>query len=146
MRTRSVCGSTRTMALRPESVTHAAPSGPTMPPCGLEPEPSALSRVLPVLGSRPPRAPARRAVYQTPPSAAGATTWGWQPAGTAYSCSTSATAESTPMANSHTDTNNILIIGVLLLFAIANRSIERASDEHRVSGGAEGEVAAATMP
>src|SRR3569623_1823815 len=146
MRTRSVCDSTRTMALRPESVTHAAPSGPTMPPCGLEPEPSAIWRVLPVLGSSPPRAPARWAVYQTPPSAAGATSWGWLPTGTAYSCTTSAAAESPPMANSHADTNNILIIGVLLLFAIANRCIERASDEHLGSGGAEGEVAAATMP
>src|SRR3569623_1936166 len=146
MRTRSVCDSTRTMALRPESVTHAAPSGPTMTPCGLEPAPSAIWRVLPVLGSRQPRAPARWAVYQTPPSAAGATSWGWLPTGTAYSCSTSATAVSTPIAISHAVSNIILIIGVLLLFAIAIRSIERASDEHRVGGGVEGEVAAATMP
>jgi hypothetical protein len=37
--TSSVAGSTRTIALRPPSVTHGAPSGPTMTPCGLEPLP-----------------------------------------------------------------------------------------------------------
>ena len=38
-RTFRVRGSTRTMALRPPSVIHGAPSGPTMTPCGAEPLP-----------------------------------------------------------------------------------------------------------
>src|SRR3954447_16343191 len=33
-RTRSVRGSTRTIAFSPPSVTHGAPSGPTITPCG----------------------------------------------------------------------------------------------------------------
>src|SRR6266540_3148761 len=35
-RTSDVDGSTRTMAFRPPSVIHGAPSGPTMTPCGAE--------------------------------------------------------------------------------------------------------------
>src|SRR5438132_1337471 len=37
LRTSRVAASTRTMAFRPESVTHAAPSGPTITPWGAEP-------------------------------------------------------------------------------------------------------------
>src|SRR5918996_2528544 len=74
--------STRTMALSPESVTHAAPSGPTITPCGAEPAPSGTSVVRPVAGSSRPSFPERWAVYQTVPSGAGATSCGADPAGT----------------------------------------------------------------
>src|SRR5215213_2577127 len=74
--------STRTMALSPPSVTHAAPSGPTMTPCGAEPEPSLTEVTAPVAGSRRPSSPMACAVYQTDPSGAGATSWGCDPAGT----------------------------------------------------------------
>src|SRR5437667_207594 len=39
----------------------------------------------PVAGSRWPSSPEPWAVYQTPPSTAGATSWGREPAGTGYS-------------------------------------------------------------
>ena len=42
-----VPGSTRTIAFSPPSVTQAAPSGPTMTPCGAEPSPSGISVVCP---------------------------------------------------------------------------------------------------
>ncbi len=77
-----VAGSTRTMAFWPPSVTQAAPSGPTITPCGAEPMPSAMCSVLPVFGSRRPSSPLRCAVYQTVPSGAGATSWGCEPFGT----------------------------------------------------------------
>ncbi len=50
-----VAGSTRTMAFWPLSVTQAAPSGPTITPCGDEPWPSGISSTLPVFGSSRPR-------------------------------------------------------------------------------------------
>ena len=81
-RTFRVRGSTRTIAFRPPSVIHGAPSGPTITPCGAEPLPSAVSRERPVLGSSQPSWPVCWAVYQTPPSRAGATSCGWVPAGT----------------------------------------------------------------
>jgi len=74
-----LAGSTRTLAFSPPSVTQAAPSGPTITPCGAEPSPSAISSFLPVLGSRRPRKPLRWPVYQTVPSGAGATSWGRDP-------------------------------------------------------------------
>src|SRR5205807_1191692 len=49
-------GATLTMAFRPPSVTHGAPSGPTMTPCGADPSPS-LTRPIPpaALSAAPPR-------------------------------------------------------------------------------------------
>ena len=88
----SVAGSTRTIASRPLSVIQAAPSGPVMTPCGDEPAPSGISRMVPVAGSRWPRTPTCWPVYQTPPSAAGETSWGCVPAGTSYSRSVRPTA------------------------------------------------------
>jgi len=85
--TSSVAGSTRTIAFRPPSVIHGAPSGPTITPCGAEPAPRSISRISPVTASRWPSVPLRWPVYQTPPSAAGATSCGWLPAVTGYSMS-----------------------------------------------------------
>src|SRR5215204_4909086 len=85
--TSSVVGSTRTIAFSPPSVIHGAPSGPTITPCGAEPDPRSISRTSPVAGSRWPSTPLRWPVYQTPPSAAGATSCGWLPAATGYSTS-----------------------------------------------------------
>jgi hypothetical protein len=65
-------------------VIQAAPSGPVITPCGADPGPSGTSRTLPLRGSRWPRVPLPWPVYQTPPSTAGETSWGWAPAGTAY--------------------------------------------------------------
>src|SRR5262245_48661927 len=78
------------MALRPPSVTQAAPSGPTMTPCGAELSPSGICFATPVLGSRRPSAPTPCAVYQTVPSGAGATSCGPAPAGTGKYCTLSA--------------------------------------------------------
>lgn len=91
--TASVSASTRTIAFRPLSVTQAAPSGPTITPCGAErgpcaPSPSGMRSTSPVSGSSRPSSPAPCAVYQTVPSAAGATSCGRPPAGTAYSRTT----------------------------------------------------------
>src|SRR2546422_9239410 len=83
-----VFGSTRTIAFWPPSVIHGAPSGPTMTPCGAEPGPSLIALVCPVLGSSQPSSPESCAVYQTPPSAAGATSCGPWPRGSANSVST----------------------------------------------------------
>src|SRR5581483_4548518 len=83
-----VTGSTRTIAFRPPSVIQGAPSGPAMTPCGAERWPSALSgiqRDSPVIGSSQPSAPPACAVYQTPPSAAGATSCGPAPSGSGNS-------------------------------------------------------------
>ena len=44
--TSSVAGSTRTIAFRPPSVIHGAPSGPTITPCGAEPAPRSISRIF----------------------------------------------------------------------------------------------------
>ena len=85
--TSSVAGSTRTIAFRPPSVIHGAPSGPTITPCGAEPAPRSISRTSPVCGSRWPSVPLCWPVYQTPPSTAGATSCGWLPAVTGYSTS-----------------------------------------------------------
>ena len=79
-------GSTRTMAFNPLSVTHGAPSGPTITPWGRDPAPSSVCLVSPVSGSSHPRAPKPCAVYQTPPSLAGATSWGRVPAGSGKVC------------------------------------------------------------
>ncbi len=81
-RTSFVLPSTRTMALSPPSVTHAAPSGPTMTPWGAAPAPSLTEVTAPVAGSSRPSSPMAWAVYQTDPSGAGATSWGREPAGT----------------------------------------------------------------
>src|SRR6266540_7040584 len=86
-RTSDVDGSTRTMAFKPPSVIHGAPSGSTMTPCGAEPSPSSTSSMWPLVGSRWPSLPAFWAVYQTVPSAATATSCGCDPLGTSYSCS-----------------------------------------------------------
>src|SRR5947207_14357873 len=83
-----VTGSTRTIALRPPSVTHGAPSGPTMTPCGADLAPSLTALVTPNLGSSHPSSPESCAVYQTPPSRAGATSCGPWPLVTGYSCRT----------------------------------------------------------
>ena len=82
-RTRWVRASTRTIALRPPSVTQAAPPGPTITPCGADPAPSGISSTSPVRGSSRPSSPVCCAVYQTRrPSRAGATSCGCEPAGT----------------------------------------------------------------
>jgi hypothetical protein len=81
-RTSLVAWSTRTMAFRPPSVTHAAPSGPTITPWGAEPSPSFTREMPPWAGSRRPSSPMAWAVYQTIPLGAGATSWGREPAGT----------------------------------------------------------------
>jgi hypothetical protein len=78
----SVAGSTLTIALSPPSVTQAKPSGPTITPCGADPGPSGRWRVAPDSGSRYPSSPDLCAVYHTPPSRAGATSWGRDPSGT----------------------------------------------------------------
>src|SRR3954447_7833867 len=88
----SVIGSTRTIAFSPPSVTHGAPSGPTMTPCGADPWPSLISRIAPVAGSRRPSSPASWPVYQTLPSGAGATSCGVVPRGTRYSRTSTFTA------------------------------------------------------
>src|SRR5690606_4607031 len=80
--TSSVSGLTVTIAFNPPSVIHGQPSGPTITPCGAEPAPSGIVRTSPVDGSRYPSSPVRCPVYQTPPSAAGATSCGRDPAGT----------------------------------------------------------------
>src|SRR3989442_13872585 len=79
-------GSTRTIAFRPPSVIHGAPSGPTITPCGRDFSPSLIRWICPVAGSSRPSSPIRCAVYQTPPSGTGATSCGCDPAGTGYSC------------------------------------------------------------
>ena len=84
------------IAFRPLSVTHGAPSGPTITPWGLDPGPRGMWRVAPVAGSRRPSAPAFWAVYQTLPSGAGATSCGWEPAGTGYSRIEGSSAEECP--------------------------------------------------
>src|SRR5919201_911778 len=84
-RMRRVRGSTRTIALRPPSVIHGAPSGPTITPCGADPAPSGVRRIRPVAGSSHPSSPDACAVNQTPPSRAGATSCGCDPAFTGYS-------------------------------------------------------------
>ena len=89
-------GSTRTIAFSPPSVTHAAPSGPTITPCGAEPSPSGISVVCPVFGSSRPSLPVCWAVYQTVPSGATATSCGCVPAGTEYSCTRNALAAVAP--------------------------------------------------
>jgi len=71
--TASVSSSTRTMAFRPLSVIHAAPSGPTMTPWGAEFSPRGINRMSPVAGSKRPSSPVNCEVYQMVPSAAGAT-------------------------------------------------------------------------
>src|SRR5688572_12166249 len=90
-RTSSVSPSTRTIALRPPSVIHAASSGPVITPCGADPDPNGISRMSSVAGSKWPSTPLCCPVYQTPPSAAGATSWGCEPAGTANSRSSRVT-------------------------------------------------------
>ena len=55
-------------------------------PVGREPAPRAISTTWPLDGSSRPSLPEPCAVYQTLPSAATATSWGWEPAGTSYSC------------------------------------------------------------
>src|SRR5688500_15116361 len=114
-RTRFVRGSTRTIALRPLSVIHAAPSGPTITPCGDEPEPSAISRDLPVFGFSQPSSPEACAVYQTPPSRARATSCGCVPAGTgnSFTCSGVLAGDAAPAAvtaSAHTRTSARRII------------------------------------
>src|SRR5712692_5371534 len=105
MLTFSVAGSTRTMAFKPPSVIHGAPSGPTITPCGRDFSPSLMRRTCPVWGSSRPSSPERWATYQTPPSGAGATSCGCDPAGTGYSCirgtdsSAAATVETMASAN-----------------------------------------------
>src|SRR5688500_2515139 len=69
-----------------------------MTPCGAEPSPRATCRVRPVSGSSQPSSPDPCAVYQTPPSRAGATSWGLLPAGTRYSRTLSAGVELVPSA------------------------------------------------
>ena len=81
--TARVRGSTRTMAFVPPSVTHGAPSGPTITPCGAAPAPSGVRSTFPVAGSRRPSLPSRWAVYQTMPSAPTAMSCGKPPGGTA---------------------------------------------------------------
>ena len=54
-RTSLVCGSTRTIAFWPPSVTHGAPSGPTITPCGAERGAERNLADLAVLGSSQPR-------------------------------------------------------------------------------------------
>ena len=88
----SVTGSTRTIAFSPLSVIQGAPSGPTITPCGAEPEPNGMWCVSPVVGSNRPSSPRNCAVYHTVPSGAGATSCGCDPAGTAYSMSASVPA------------------------------------------------------
>src|ERR687898_3612746 len=56
-----------------------------MTPWGAEPAPSATCFVLPERGSSQPSRPEPCAVYQTPPSLAGATSCGCVPLGTANS-------------------------------------------------------------
>src|SRR5262249_49640486 len=85
--TLSSAGSTRTIAFLPPSVTQAAPSRPTITPCGAGPRPSRTTGDSPLPGSRRPRFPLCWAVNQTLPSGAGATSCGPEPRGTAYSCS-----------------------------------------------------------
>jgi hypothetical protein len=60
-----------------------------MTPCGAEPSPTAMCLVSPVFGSSQPSSPDPCAVYQTPPSRAGATSWGQLPTGTGYARSSS---------------------------------------------------------
>src|SRR5688572_12744019 len=80
------------MALRPPSVTQAAPSGPTITPCGAEPAPRATRFTSLVAGLSQPSSPVRWPVYQTPPSRAGATSCGADPAGTVNTSTASALA------------------------------------------------------
>src|SRR5438128_809454 len=58
-------GSTRTMAFSPPSVTHGAPSGPTITPRGAERSPNSTYLVFPVTGSRCPSAPAAGALQRS---------------------------------------------------------------------------------
>src|SRR2546428_4289857 len=74
------------MACSPPSVIHGAQSGPTITPCGADPVPSSIAFVVPVLGSSQPSSPESCAVYQTPPSRAGATSCGPWPGGNGNSC------------------------------------------------------------
>ena len=77
--TSRVFGSTRTIEFVPPSVTHGAPSGPMITPCGAAPWPRGISSTLPLAGSRRPSLPSRCAVYQTTPSALTATSCGEPP-------------------------------------------------------------------
>jgi hypothetical protein len=85
-RTCRVDGSTRTIAFKPPSVIHGAPSGPTITPWGAEPSPRSTSSTRRFSGSRWPSLPAFCAVYQIVPSDATATSCGCDPEGTSYSC------------------------------------------------------------
>jgi hypothetical protein len=60
------------------------PSSSTITPCGADPAPSLIARTSPLAGSSQPSSPLPCAVYQTPPSAAGATSCGRDPAGSGY--------------------------------------------------------------
>src|SRR5918995_3043439 len=97
VRTSDVEGSTRTMAFRPPSEIHGAPSGPTMTPWGREPGPRSISSTAPVPGSRRPSFPDPCAVYHTVPSASTATSWGREPTGTSYSCTCAACGRVDPV-------------------------------------------------
>ena len=79
---------------------HGGPSGPTITPCGAEPLPSGVSLDFAGLRVQPARAlPVPCAVYQTPPSRAGATSCGWVPLRTGYSRTRSwCSAEVAPLA------------------------------------------------
>ena len=89
------------MALSPPSVTQAAPSGPTMTPCGAEPSPSGISVVFPVCGIEPAELACSLRRVPTVPSLAGATSCGWEPAGTEYSRMRSAFADAGARRDPH---------------------------------------------
>src|SRR5918994_2564983 len=117
-RTRCVRASTRTIAFNPLSVTQAAPSGPTITPCGDDPAPSRTRRMLPVRGSSRPSSPVCCPVYQTEPSRAGATSCGCEPAGTGYSCSVSrsgAAATPTPLQAASATSMSVATVNVAAL-------------------------------
>src|SRR2546423_902055 len=116
--------STRTMALRPPSVTQAAPSGPTMTPWGADPDPRSMWWVRPVAGPRRPSAPAACAVYQTVPSGAGPTSWGCEPGGTANSLMPGPSAASAAVVDVMT---GFVVVTVAVTVVVETAEAEQAA-------------------
>ena len=71
-----------------------------------QPAPKSTVLVFPVAGSASRRAPVYCGVYQMPPSAAGATSWGWEAPGRGYSFNSTFCAEAVAAKRAATTSGN----------------------------------------
>ena len=96
--TPSVVGSTRTIALRPPSVSQTPSSGPMITPWGADPGPIGTTVTSPVAGSSRPTVPFVWPVYHTQPKRSGTASCGWLPpcAGYSWTCSPGWSAAEAP--------------------------------------------------